>query len=155
MGRLSILIAPGASVLPEGYQLVTDALKARGYDGEALPIPSVGVPGNLPKTPPTMYDDAAFIASRVTELADNGKDVILIGHSYGGTPITECVKGLAKTDRERQGLKGGIIGLAYMAALIPEMGHPAGSVQAHLPAENKVPVECDVRFLSNPPPISV
>ncbi len=149
MGQLSILIIPGASALPELYDPVVKAVTAYGLDIKPLHIPSIGIPGPREGEPPTMYDDAAFIATHVRNLADSGNNVILITHSYGGTPGTESVRGLTKKEREAQGLEGGIVAIAYMTSLVPNVGEPAASVQAPLPEESKVPTALDVCF----PPI--
>lgn len=97
-----------------------------------------------------MYDDAAFITRHVRSLADSGNNIILITHSYVGgggvTPGTESVRGLTKKNREAQGLDGGIVGIAYMTSLVPNVGEPAASVQAPLPEESKVPAALDVCF---------
>lgn len=123
---LTMRIVPGASALPLMYEKLVEEVSAHGYDIQALHIPSVGlVTGPRPGEPPTMLDDAAFIASHVADLADAGKDVLLITHSYGGTPGTQAVKGLTKTEREKQGKPGGIVGLAYMTSLVPEVGMSA------------------------------
>lgn len=85
-----------------------------------------------------MYDDAAQIAQVVEKLADEGKEVIVLGHSYGGVPVTESVKGLSKEERQKQGKKGGIIWLAYMTCLVPEYGANAASVLAGAPPEQTI-----------------
>ncbi|EEU44954.1 uncharacterized protein NECHADRAFT_105405 [Fusarium vanettenii 77-13-4] len=144
MPRPSLLIVPGASGLPEFYDPFVEAVTAGGYDIKALHIPSVGLVTGAREGPlPTMYDDAEFVAKHVRELADLGHDVILITHSYGGTPATESVKGLTKKERQNQGLKGGIIGLAYMTSLVPNIGGSAGAVKAAFPDEEKVPMAID------------
>ncbi|KAI0854607.1 alpha/beta-hydrolase [Xylaria cubensis] len=131
MSRLSIVIVPAASALPLFYAKVVAGVSRHGYGIEALHIPSVGlVTGARPGDPPTMYDDAAFISTHVTGLADAGRDVLLVTHSYGGTPATESVRGLTKTQRRLQGKHGGIVGLAYMTSLVPEVGHPASASAA-------------------------
>ncbi|KAI6085212.1 Alpha/beta hydrolase fold-1 [Hypoxylon rubiginosum] len=145
MGQLSMLIVPGASALPEFYSPAIDIVAARGFEIKALHIPSVGIPGPREGPPPTMYDDAKFVATHVKDLADAGNDVILITHSYGGVPATQSVQGLSKKEREAQGLKGGIIGIAYITSLVPNIGEPAASVQAPLPQEDKVPTAMDDR----------
>ncbi|CZR55098.1 uncharacterized protein PAC_04984 [Phialocephala subalpina] len=101
MSRPSILLIPGSFALPEFYDAVVDPVKAKGYDFRSLHLPTVGLGPGKPREgiPPNMYNDAAFIAKEVETLADEGKDVILIAHSYGGIPITQCVKGLAKGER--------------------------------------------------------
>ena len=69
---------------------------------------------------------------------------MLIGHSYGGVPITQSTKGVTKAEREKQGKKGGIVRLAYMTALVPAIGQSAGSILEKLPAENRVQFAVDV-----------
>ncbi|KAI1366744.1 alpha/beta-hydrolase [Xylaria arbuscula] len=121
MSRLSIVIVPAASALPLFYDKVVTGVSRHGYSIEALHIPGVGlVTGARPGEPPTMYDDAAFISTHVTGLAEAGCDVLLVTHSYGGTPATESVRGLTKTQRRLQGKHGGIVGFAYMTSLVPE-----------------------------------
>ncbi|KAI1864595.1 uncharacterized protein JN550_008882 [Neoarthrinium moseri] len=143
MGRPTILIIPGASATPELYESFVSAVVQRGYDIEALPIPSVGNANGSNGAPPTMYDDVTFIQSRIAALSDAGKDVIIVTHSYGGVPGTQCVQGFSKKERQSNGLEGGIIGLAYITSLIPELGQPAVSVQASIPEERKVPTAID------------
>ncbi|KAI0896795.1 Alpha/beta hydrolase fold-1 [Annulohypoxylon nitens] len=128
MPELSLVIVPAASALPLFYDTVVDGVSQHGYDIKALHIPSVGlVTGARPGEPPNMYDDAAFISAHVTGLADAGHDVLLITHSYGGTAATQSVQGLSKNERLKQGKSGGIVGLAYMTSLVPEVGYPATS----------------------------
>ncbi|ETS87144.1 hypothetical protein PFICI_00972 [Pestalotiopsis fici W106-1] len=141
MSRPVVLIVPGAAALAELYKTFIKAVSEKGYEIEALTLPSVRNAAEANVTPPTMYEDAAAIQSRVAKLADAGKDVILLPHSYGGTPSTQSVEGLSKKEREAKGLPGGIIGLAYMTCLIPELGQPAMSVQASMAPEDKVPME--------------
>ncbi|KAL2109767.1 hypothetical protein VUR80DRAFT_2032 [Thermomyces stellatus] len=90
-----------------------------------------------------MYDDAAHIQAHAAPLADAGKDVVLVTHSYGATPGTQSIQGLSKAEREVKGLRVRVVGIAYITSLIPELGKPAGSVLESAPAENKVPMELD------------
>ncbi|KAJ4318650.1 hypothetical protein N0V84_006738 [Fusarium piperis] len=144
MPRPSFLIVPGASGLPEFYDPFVEAVTAKGYDIKALHIPSVGLATGDKEGPlPTMYDDAEFIAKHVGELADRGNDVILIAHSYGGTPATESVRGLGKKERQKNGLQGGIIGIAYMTCLVPNVGGSAGAIKAAFPSDENVPMAID------------
>ncbi|GAW22174.1 hypothetical protein ANO14919_117090 [Xylariales sp. No.14919] len=124
----SMLIVPAASALPLLYDTVVQGVARHGYDIKVLHIPSLGLEtGVRAGEPPNMYDDAAFIAAHVVALADSGHDVLLITHSYGGTPATESIRGLSKSERLKQGKNGGVVGLAYMTSLVPEVGHPAST----------------------------
>lgn len=145
MSKCSILLIPGAFGLPEFYDDVVNGVSSNGYEIKALHLPSVGLStGPRDGPPPTMYNDAAFIAREVSVLADQGRDVILVAHSYGGVPATESVKGLSKEKRQEEGKKGGIVRLSYLTALVPALGTPAMGVLAGVPTENRDEFQVDV-----------
>lgn len=139
MGALSIVIVPAASAVPLIYEQVIDGVVANGYDTQVLHIPSVGLVDNGVRkgSPPTMYDDAAFIAGHVNDLADAGRDILLVMHSYGGTAGTQSAQGLSKSERQKHGKTGGIVGLAYMTCLVPELDKPASSRATTPPKDAK------------------
>ncbi|OAP63370.1 hypothetical protein AYL99_02597 [Fonsecaea erecta] len=146
MSKPSLLLIPGSFALPEFYDPIIDAVAAKGYEIKGLHKPSVGLAsgqGREGVAPPSMYDDAAFIAKEAEKLADQGKDVILLGHSYGGVPLTESTKGLSKEERQKQGKPGGIVNLAYMTALVPAVGQAAMSVLADVPKQQRLDLKVD------------
>jgi pimeloyl-ACP methyl ester carboxylesterase len=149
----SIVFVPGSFALPEFYDNITTAVAAKGYEIKAIRLPSVGAKSASSHTPdseqdaqphsqttPTMFDDAAFITHEVTQLADQGKDVILIAHSYGGIPTSESIKGLAKAERT----VGGVVRVAYITALVPKLGASAMDVLADVAPENRDELQIDV-----------
>lgn len=145
IGRPSILIVPGACSTPEFYEPFVTAVREKGYEIETVHIPSTNYEGRTQGAPaPSMSDDVAMVQARIAELAAAGKDVVLMTHSYGGTPGTQSVEGFAKMERQSRGLKGGVVGLAYMCSLIPELGQPAGSVQASMSEDEKPHMAVDV-----------
>ncbi|KAF2502696.1 alpha/beta-hydrolase [Lophium mytilinum] len=145
MSRPSILLIPGASALPEFYDSVVDPVKAKGYDIRGLHMPSVGLEAGAGRkgSSPSMFDDAALIANEVEKLADEGKDVILITHSYGGVPATQSTKGLSKEERHEKGKSGGIVRIAYITSLVPAVGTAAMSVLADLPKNQQLDFRID------------
>ena len=98
MSKPSIILVPASFTRPELYDVIMKPLIQQGWEARALHSPSIGVaPDQGREGPaPTMYDDAAFIANEVGKLADEGKDVVLFAHSYGGLPATESIKKLSK-----------------------------------------------------------
>ena len=112
----TIVIVPSSFTSPDFYDIFLNKLSSHGYGGVALNMPSIG------EKPATMTDDAAEVARVTSELADRGKEVILISHSYGGVPASEGAKGLGKKEREAAGKKGGISALLYVTALLVEPG---------------------------------
>lgn len=138
MSQPHIVIIPAASAPRIIYEKVIQGMIGHGYEIDFLHIPSVGLEdGAREGSPPTMYDDVEFIAPHITALADAGKHVLLVAHSYGGTPASQVVKGLGIRERQKQGKQGGIVGLAYMTCLVPELGKPASSMVGQAPEGEK------------------
>ena len=146
MSDVSIIFIPGSYVLLPGYQQLFDAVSKAGVDIKGLHPPTVGPSSRQGRDgpAPSMYDDATAIAQEAERLADQGKDVILMGHSYAGIPMSQCTKGLGKEERKAQGKLGGIVQLAYMAALVPPVGGSAASLLGRFPNEHRPAVSVDV-----------
>jgi pimeloyl-ACP methyl ester carboxylesterase len=109
----TLVFIPGAWHGPEAFETVISQLKGHGYPVTALHLPSVG--GDLSTT---MTDDAAYIQKAVSPLVEDGKEVVLVMHSYGGVPGTESVKGLSKKEREAAGKEGGVASLVYLTSFL-------------------------------------
>lgn len=122
----TILLIPGAWHKGPAFEPVANILRAQGYEAETVTLPSAGGP---PST--TAYDDAEHIQRTYLDpLVAQGKEVILIMHSYAGIPGTESVKGFARKDQAAQGKTGGVISLIYQSAFVVPVG---ASVQSFLP----------------------
>jgi pimeloyl-ACP methyl ester carboxylesterase len=120
--KSTVVVVPGSFSPSILYSDIIDQLSAHGYEAVAVNLPSVGRRNKAP--PATMTDDANHIRSVTIELADQGKEIVLVMHSYGGIAGTESAKGLARSDREAEGKIGGIISLVYLTAIIPRIGSP-------------------------------
>lgn len=112
------VLAPGAWHTPDCYQLIQDRLHAQKYETRAVAYPSVGA------EPPNkgLFDDAAAVRAEIQTLADQGRQVIVVVHSYGGLVGAEAVKGLGYTQRKAEGKKGGVTLLVYLAAFVTPKG---------------------------------
>ncbi|KAF2470352.1 uncharacterized protein BDR25DRAFT_225626 [Lindgomyces ingoldianus] len=87
--RASIILVPGAFHQPIIYDKVTRLLNDAGYRSiHAIALPSVGTVNN------SRDPDINAVRSVLESELANGKDVLLVGHSYGATIIGEAVKGL-------------------------------------------------------------
>jgi pimeloyl-ACP methyl ester carboxylesterase len=117
----TILIVPGSFSPPSMYQSIVDDLNSTGYDATAIYLPTVGDSKKVSGV--TLADDAAAIQGELRDLIDEqGKDVILVTHSYGGIAGAEGAKGFSKTIREANQQRGGIVRLVYVTALIARVG---------------------------------
>ncbi|KAF8205330.1 Alpha/beta hydrolase fold-1 [Mycena galopus ATCC 62051] len=117
----TILVIPGSFLLISSYAAVIAELKARGYPVHGIELETVGRRPDGDKVP-DMYDDAAKVAALAARLADEGNEVVLVAHSYGGIVAGQASSGLAKSVRASQGKKGGIIRIVFVSAVAPREG---------------------------------
>jgi hypothetical protein len=76
--------------------------------------------------PPKVNPDSAYLRTKILEpLLDEGKDIVLFMHSYGGVYGPASIEGISKKEREAKGLKGGVIALVFCAAFVAPKGTTA------------------------------
>lgn len=116
----TIVLIPGAWHSPIHYELVTKQLQAAHYDVVSSTLPSVGASDpNIT----TVTTDSTFISEKlIAPLLAEGKDIVLVMHSYGGSPGSVAAHGQSKTERTSKGLEGGITGIVFVAALLAPEG---------------------------------
>lgn len=96
----NVVLVHGAFADGSGWRRVYDLLTARGYRVSIV------------QNPLTSFADDVAATTRVLD-AQNGP-AILVGHSWGGTVITEA------------GVHPKVAGLVYVSALIPDAGETSG-----------------------------
>lgn len=117
----AFVLVPGSFSPTTFYEKVTPLLEKRRFSVHPTALQSAGERPSS-KGPATLQDDAAYIHSTLLQLVEQGKDVVLAMNSYGGFPGTEATKGLSKGEREKEGKKGGVVALVYLASFIPPVG---------------------------------
>lgn len=131
----TILFIHGAWHTPVHYRVFLDLLQAKGYDVVAPELPSnhfAKFEGDAANDPSEA--DVQYFAGLARELADQGKEIVCVMHSYGGAVGTEAMVGLGLETRKKQGLEGGVKRLVYICAFMVEKGKsledtaPASSV---------------------------
>ena len=116
----TIVIVPGAWNSPIHYKPLLAELNSLSYPTLCLALPSTTSAN--PKDA-TVTTDAAFIREKMLlPLLEQGKEVVVLCHCYGGGPGGVAVKGLSKEERASQGSQGGIIGLVYLSAFVMNQG---------------------------------
>jgi len=115
MPNPTLVIVHGASHTGEHFVPLANALQAAGFTNvHNLTLPSAGS-----KPAVTSFDpDVAHIRDTVTKCVENGEDVAVIMHSYGGAPSCEAVRGLGKEDRANEGKTGGVIRMIFIASVV-------------------------------------
>lgn len=113
------LLAHGAWHPSWLYDPLKDALAKLGY---TLAVPA------LPTTGPGAKDvtweaDVEAILQTAEPLFSEGKQVVLIGHSYGGIPACIATRENGVAERRARGLQGGFIHIGFLCAFaMPSRG---------------------------------
>lgn len=112
----TILIIHGAWHHPAYFQRFTIALQKEGYHTccPLLPTCNNAVPPNM-----SFEDDVKLIRETAISIADEGKEVIALMHSYGGIVGTDALYDLSLQNRSEAGSRGGVRRLLYMCAFMP------------------------------------
>lgn len=116
-----LVFLPGGWHAPEAFAPTTALLEKEGYLTHGVSFPTIGTELRGVAPQQNWDEDVQAIRDVVLKYADDGRDVVLITHSYSGTVGSEACRGLSKTERESQGLPGGIVKLVYLAAIALEM----------------------------------
>lgn len=116
----AIVIVPGSFCPASLYYTLVDLIQAAGYEAFVNNLPSAS--RNPPEKPATLEDDAVFFRGIIASLADQGKDVVVVAHSYGGIAATEAVKEVGKAERKAKGKQGGVVRIVYLTAIVLDEG---------------------------------
>lgn len=142
----TVLAVPGAWHTAESFEPIKKIFTQRGYQ-----FVSQNAPG-LHDANGTCQDDAESLRRKLLlPLVEDGKDIVVLMHSYGGMYGSQAVQGLSKKEREQAGKKGGVIALIYVSAVTPVEGKTTldmmGTDSKNLPPW----VEYNVRDSTSPP----
>ncbi|KAK8061104.1 alpha/beta-hydrolase [Apiospora hydei] len=112
----TVVIVPGAWTPPEAYHKLRNALEAKAFTVYVPTLPT----NNGHRPPDSSFDDDVQAVRQVVQrlVKNDGKEVIMLMHSYGGVVGTTALRGLTRKDRASQGLPGGVVHLLYAAAFL-------------------------------------
>jgi pimeloyl-ACP methyl ester carboxylesterase len=130
---------PGSFSQPYFYSPFVSQPTAHKYGVIVADLPFVGG-----KIAATMTDDAQAIQAVTSKVVDEGKDIVLIMHSYGGIPGTESAHSVRKKEWEVSGKKGGVVALLYVTAFLVGAGKSLESTMGES-AEGPDYVKVEVR----------
>lgn len=111
----NVVLVHGAFADGSGWRGVYDQLTSRGYRVSIV------------QNPLTSFADDVNATRRI--LARQTGPTILVGHSYGGSVITEA------------GTDPNVAGLVYVSALAPDVGESTGDQFAEIPAPPEFVIE--------------
>ncbi|KAH8176390.1 alpha/beta hydrolase family protein [Sarocladium implicatum] len=123
MAQPLIVIVPGGFVKPEAYDGVAKELSQLGYTTKVLELTVYGDLSNETPDSPAWkemadkgcLDDVKMIMTQITPEFEEGREVVLLGHSYGTLPATISADGQSVAERHARGEKGGIKALVNLA----------------------------------------
>jgi len=108
-----VVLIPGSFGSAACYSRMKPFLK--GYEFVDVAFPSADPEDALSVT--CQRDITHVRDAFMQPLIDEGKDVVVVVHSYGGV-ISACCKGLDKVTRASRGQRGGVIGLVLICSNI-------------------------------------
>ncbi|CEI61597.1 hypothetical protein FVEN_g9320 [Fusarium venenatum] len=120
MSNPTLVIVPGSFAPTKMYDGFVENLKSHDIKTVVISTPSVGRKEG--RSPATMSDDAQEISNVVSKLLDEGEQVVLMTHSYGGIPGTESLKTISRRAREAEGKKGGVEKIVYLTSVVLQPG---------------------------------
>jgi hypothetical protein len=113
------VFVPGAWHTPDTFDGIRALLSKRGHDSEAIALPSVGA---VEPTKSGLHVDIAHTNGVLRALADQGHQIIVVTHSYGGMVGAGAVEGLGYAQRSKAGQLGGVIMVVWLAAFVTPKG---------------------------------
>lgn len=119
--RPTIVLVHGGWHTPPLYDKFVTRLRNAGYE---VHVPSlVTMNGSRPPNA-DLYTDSALIRSYVESLAEAGRKIVVLMHSYGGQVGTNALAGLGLETRQKEkGVNaGGITRLVYITAFALDEG---------------------------------
>lgn len=111
-----LIVVPGSFAPAVLYDDFAKLLVKDGLDVRVVNPPSVG--RRDPEPAATMSDDAAEIERVVTGVFNEGKDVVIMAHSYGGVPTTQSMQVLSRKNRQGRAIERVI----YLSAVVLPLG---------------------------------
>ena len=115
----TVVWIPGVCHVPAHFDGVSKILAARGIDSTAIALPTVGAEATT--VPPGV--DAKAVRSELEKLVNGeGRELVVVGHSYGGNVLSQVVRGLERSKRAKEGKQGGIVRAVWMTAFVLKEG---------------------------------
>jgi pimeloyl-ACP methyl ester carboxylesterase len=135
----TILLIPGMSSIASVLYapLVRELLKLGFADVLPLELPSVDATSRVKDlVPDPLTVDIQSIRAKIQALVDDGKEVVVAAHSYGGTPSLYASEGLWKHERQSKGLEGGVLKAVLISSSLSLPGTTIAGVRAEWAGKN-------------------
>ncbi|KAL8790164.1 MAG: hypothetical protein Q9195_006491 [Heterodermia aff. obscurata] len=135
----AIVLVHGGFSHPGVYSAFLSALSQAGFVARCPHLPTSF---DNPSRKGSLEDDIAAVRKEITELAQDGRSIIVLAHSWGGFVTAEAVSPeLYHPAASTSNSKGGIVHLIYLSALMLEPGFSAMDQYAR--ASGPDPIQLD------------
>lgn len=114
MARPTIVLCPGAWHGPEAFSLIRPKLTDAGHKVIEVDWPSVSRPAEIE----SFDDDIAYLSAILAAETDAGNEVVIVSHSWSGLPVVSTAGPFGASERAKQGKKGGVVKLLFIAAIV-------------------------------------
>ncbi|CAJ2503474.1 Uu.00g108680.m01.CDS01 [Anthostomella pinea] len=140
--NLAVVICHGSYHTTDPFLPLIKKLKANGVDAYCPQLPTADLAklnvsdANHPdfnRVPPAggypqCEEDTAVVLNVLGPLVDEGKSVLMVGHSSGGWVATEAARPeFQEKSRKERGLAGGVVGILYIGAFVIPVGESVHS----------------------------
>ncbi|KAF1965163.1 alpha/beta-hydrolase [Bimuria novae-zelandiae CBS 107.79] len=116
MAKPTFVLVPGSFCVANIYAPFIAKLRAKGFPALEITLPSTQKRVGL--EPATMQEDAKQVRAIAEALVSQGKEVVVVCHSYGGMPTAEALVGV------------GVKRIVYLAAIAPKVGETMADAMA-------------------------
>ena len=138
--RPHVVLIPGANCQPQNYRQLSNCLSEAGY-----PVSTPVLPTDSGKRPATYADDVRVVRETLSRLVEQGKNVLMLMHSYGGLVASSAVKSLSLREREANNQLGGVVHLIYLSAYMVREGQSVMDIIALAGFTDVIPQVIDFR----------
>jgi pimeloyl-ACP methyl ester carboxylesterase len=109
-----VVLIHGAFHRPVHFLNLILQLENAGYPTTAPALPSCGWDADVSSA--SLDDATNAVNAAVKPYLDDGREILLVGHSLGGIIMTEVAVGETVDDRKRRGERGGVAAVLFLAA---------------------------------------
>lgn len=138
----TILLIPGAWFHPSTYDAFLSRLQHLSFPTAYASYPSLN-PSHPASADAAADTETVLKRSLLPLIETEGRDVVIVMHSYGGVPGSGAARGLSKVQRSGEGKKGGVVGLVHISGFVLPGGASVADGQGgELPGwvkQNEVP----------------
>ncbi len=112
-----VVLAHGTWHQPIHFLPFIQRLRQAGFTVVAPHNPTSGWQDSVAEK--STKDDVEALQDAIRPYIEAGRELVLVGHSYGSIPATDCVPGNSVQERKARGLQGGIKAMLHIAAILP------------------------------------